>query len=53
MKSKYKRNKNGEGFRLPGKIDLLGSSYKIKLKNCRCKKCESEHAGMIILTKRK
>lgn len=51
MKPKNKMKEKKEKFYLPKKIDLLGSSYKIILKNCRCKKCDSEHAGMISFNK--
>ena len=36
-----------EKLYFPKKINLLGESYKIKLTECKCKKCDSESAGTI------
>lgn len=45
MKSKIQK-KEGKLY-FPKKINLLGESYKIKLADCKCKKCDNEHAGAI------
>lgn len=44
---KPKKQKIRERLCFPKKINLLGQSYKIKLTECKCKKCDSESVGTI------
>lgn len=39
--------KEKEKLGLPRKINLLGQTYRIKFADCKCRKCDSEHAGSI------
>ena len=46
-----KTKKKDKRIYLPKKINLLGRHYKIKMTDCKCKKCDSENAGTIDFNK--